>query len=205
MRRPTQLLALFLGVPAILAAQTPTSRDMTRHVKSGRWTVDGVYSRMWVPRPFPENWTMTNAVGARALWHSGRRAGDGTLERAPLFSVGAQFNVTPTQTLDFGRYRVATYGGLIEYLPLGSAYRLDPVLSLWSGVVRSTVEAQRLPSTIMKLPEGTTTQLAAAPALGLRVWLGERLGVRADYRHTIVRHDRWYGVPEIANGLTFRF
>jgi hypothetical protein len=205
MRHLFAILALILAVPRVVVGQAPLPSQVNDQLKEGQLTVQGTFSRVWVPRPFPDNWTSTNAIGASVMWRLALPRPDQNPSLASQFSVGLQGSTTPRESLDFGRYRVSTLGAAVEYLPFAGLPRAEPVFSLWAGALQGRLENRRLPSSIMKLPEGTTTKFSVAPSIGVRVQLLKRLGVRADYRTTVLRHTRLYQTPEVRTGASATF
>jgi hypothetical protein len=204
MRSNLGFLTALIGVPAVLSAQVPQPANAEDHWLRGRVAVDAVYSHTWVQRPFPENWTSSHAIGGRLTW----RLANPSIEPASSLSklaVGAHVSFTPEHQLDFGNYRLANVAGVVDYFPLGSDHRVEPVLSFAAGALRAEVDDQRLPSSIMTMPEGTRTQFAVTPAAGVRVRILNRLGIRGEYRDTFVRYRRWWHMPELATGASLLF
>lgn len=204
MRSPLRFLTALIGIPAVLSAQVPQPTNAEDHWLRGRLAVDAIYGHAWVQRPFPEKWTSSHTIGGRLTW----RLANPSIQRTSNLSkvaIGAHFSFTPEHQLDFGNYRLANIGGVVDYFPLGSDYRVEPVLSLTAGALRAEVDNQRLPSSIMTMPEGTRMQFALTPAAGLRVRILNRLGIRAEYRDTFVRYRRWWHMPELATGASLLF
>lgn len=198
----TWLVAATLA-PMALAAQTTRPAAYPEHPHAGRLNIDGVYSRLWVQRPYPEKWTSSLAVGAR-LTYRARPSDQLDQPLAARFAFGAQFSMTPRQALDFGRYRVSQAAALADFFPLGYGRRVEPILSFSAGALRTQIDDQRLPSSVMTMPEGTQLRLAMTPGAGLRVNLVNRLGIRAEYRDTFVRYRRWWHAPELSAGASLR-
>lgn len=196
MRRTIIALAGLIAVPHVAVGQAPRPASLPDSEFTSRLSIDGIYSRMWFQRPFPENWTSTRAVGARLTYLLAPATQELTL-RSRL-AVGGQFSFTPRETMDFGRYRVSRVAAVADYFPGGYGRRVEPVLSLAAGALQTWVEDQRGWSTVMTIPEGTHTRFAVTPGAALRVALAGRVGIRAEYRDTFVRYRRWWHAPELS-------
>ena len=140
---------------------------------------------MWrlAPAIADEPWTFTSRLASRA-------------------AVGAFAVYTPEQDLGFKTWHVGTQADL-RLLPAPVFGRLDPLVSLGAGALRTNVRGT--PAGDAAIVERTNTSFALTPAIGARLAILPRAGLRADVQDLMAFRGGVTHNPTLSAGLSVSF
>lgn len=143
--------------------------------------------------------TGEDAVGGRLMW---------PVERLPRTHLGGYLIHTSEDERGSSAWRVGAQADFrVMATPLLGG-RVDPLLSLGAGVVRSEAvppaipAAVRAPGAPLLLPPHRSTGLSVAPGIGVRLRLLPSLGLRGDARQVLDFRDGVRSNLELSGGLS---
>jgi hypothetical protein len=207
--RVAAVLAL-LSNPLIAQGGANSSQRSLFNFAANRLTLDAAYSRVWVHNTGAGTEYPMNEATGRLSWRLGQPA---ITEDAPLrdkLALGVFWTKAPDQQLHSGRIGFSHVGAFAEYMPVGvvGLGYFEPNVSLSVGSFHpDIVDWNRVyPNPLLNYRDNEAAKLGIAPAVGTRVWLFRKIGLRLDAHDLIVHSDKtWFNDPGFSAGLTARF